>query len=78
MKSRFLPLRYACTDLFSSTAFARQVMMNAVNDRDSPVFALCSRMNARALVTSTSIKPWIMGMCWSERSMIASKRRNFG
>ncbi len=27
-------------DLLSSTARAKQVMMNAVNDRDSPVFAL--------------------------------------
>jgi len=39
----FLPLRHACRDLFSSIACAKQVMMNAVNDNASPVFALCSR-----------------------------------
>src|SRR6266581_6833717 len=35
----FLPLRYACTALCSSTAFPRQAMRNAVNDNVSPVFA---------------------------------------
>ncbi len=35
-------LLYARRDLLSSTARAKQVMMNAVNDRDSPVFALWS------------------------------------
>ena len=37
-----LPLRHACRDLFSSMACARQAVMNAVNDKDSPVFALWS------------------------------------
>src|SRR2546426_10976862 len=54
-----LPLRYACKDLFSSTACAKQVIMNAVNDRDSPVFALWSCKNLWALVTIPSHVHWL-------------------
>src|SRR5713101_4165221 len=73
-----LPLRYACRDLFSSTAFTKHVIMKAVNDKDSPVFALCSCKNLRALVTSTSIKPCIMDLRWAERSVSANARRSLG
>ena len=46
--------------------------------QDSPVVALCSRRNARARVTSTSSKPWIMGLYWTDRYASASRRRIFG
>src|SRR6266516_3548850 len=72
------PLRMACTALCSSTAFARQAIRNAVNERDSPVFAFCSRRNVRALFTSTSSKTWIMGLWWVERYAAAIHRRYFG
>jgi hypothetical protein len=36
--------------------------MNAVNEGDSPVLAFTSRRYARALVTSTSSKPCIIGL----------------
>ncbi len=71
-------LAIACTDLCSSTAFATQAMMKAVNDRASLVFALWSRRNVRALVTSTSIKPCILGVRWTERRAAAIKRLLFG
>lgn len=51
-----------CTALCPSTARPTQPMMKAVKDSVSSVRALCSRRNSRALVTSNSIKPCIIGL----------------
>jgi hypothetical protein len=53
-------------------------MIKAVNEGDSPVLAFTSRRYARALVTSTSSKPCIIGLLWVERIASSMKRLAFG